>query len=610
MEELRLKGNSLFATNPAEAAEYYLKAVELYEGQKAGGPSFSLEEFTKSAGNALTCLYKLGETEQCAAVAQRILSINPSLAKAYGFYGRCLLEDPSIDVGVGSRAPSLALMSLCRGIYTLPSLSPVLGSSLDDAITRLMQDKLTTLNQFNQGTDGVRVAEVAYGRGVVAMQRLPAAVQVATLNTPFSVGSYEETNGHGCCIECSLPIDPSNTAAEEKEAPPKNVEKGVNTDGDEDEAEESNEPEETTGALLHGCPACDMVAYCSAECRDKHQSQHDQHECALLLRLKEMMAAMKEGKKPVPDEFFELAYHTITTIAAIKAERVGHDRVLNLTSHAQEVVQALHPIGQMMEALLSDVGNAAIIHQIIGILRCNALEVSDESGLGVGQALHFGENIVTFLNHSCIPNCSIDPVNQCIITSRVIEIGEELTIAYIPQLYWPTKLRRERLSEGFFFTCHCPRCTDGEKDPMERVLCMEVPGCRKGAASHHHALVQLQCSRVRAKAVSEVSTKDANDLEAMLKELEKHFFSFHYLCHEVRNCLSFVYAVLADEENCLKNCLQELLLWECVIPGGMPVKHMKLQNAMQCMQHLAKPPSDPPALYPFVNRLALLYEVE
>ena len=57
-----MKGNQCFAEDPAEAAQYYLQAVELYETQHGKDVSCTLDEFTKSAGNALTCLFKTGET--------------------------------------------------------------------------------------------------------------------------------------------------------------------------------------------------------------------------------------------------------------------------------------------------------------------------------------------------------------------------------------------------------------------------------------------------------------------------------------------------------------------------------------------------------------------
>lgn len=602
MEELRLKGNKCFAEDPAEAAQYYLQAVELYEAKHGKDASCTLDEFTKSAGNALTCLFKVGETEQCAAVATRVLTSNPILAKANAFYGRCALADPSLVVGKDGygTASAAALLFLCRAIYELPALEESARDSIEEALTRLMQEHMNVFNTFSASREhGVRIVPGKHGNGVEALRPLPPLIEVASLLTPFSVGVYEEFGGEGCCVECSRPLADVKPEEDERE-------------GERDDTEEASQEtmKATRGKKGHrNCAACAMVSYCSADCEAAHKAQHEKFECARLCRLKEMMAGLNARNADVPEQFYELAYHSITTIAGMRAQRVGHDRVLTLSAHVDEVIQSMHPIGPLMCDLFKGEEQQPLVYQVMGVLRCNALEVADASGLGVGQGLHIGQSFASYYNHSCTPNCAIDAVQHRIITTRTIQPGEELTIAYIPQLYWPTKLRQERLSEGYFFVCRCPRCEKGEKEAFEHALSMALPTARSDATKYYHGLVQVKCTAVRSRPVEDITQKDAEELSALLSELMRHLFPFHYLCHEVRNCLSFVYAVLGDTAHCLSSCLDELLMWECILPGALPVKQLKITNALQCVQELGPQTPCAAALFPHLTRLALLYDV-
>ncbi|KAG5509897.1 hypothetical protein JKF63_07542 [Porcisia hertigi] len=597
MEQLRLKGNACFGVNPAEAAEYYVRAVQLYEERRNTDPACTLDELTKNAGNALTCLFNLGETEACAALAMKVLAFNPILAKANAFYGRCALVDPSLDIrsaGCGT-ASAVALVHLCRAIYELPALEPGIRDNIDEALTRLIAERVSVTDAFAQSQEhSVRVVRGPYGLGIEAIRTLPPLVEVVNLLSPFSVGAFEGFAGKGCCVECSRPIELG-----EAEAP--------SEDGGNDH---DKERETKVGGSLT-CETCKMVVYCSTGCAALHQEQHVKFECARMTKLSEMMAGVDARKLDVPETFFEVAYHCITTLAGMKAKREGHDKVLGLSSHVDEVIQSLHPIGPLICDLFNGEEDITTLYTIIGVLRCNALEVTDPSGLGVAQALHVGKNIASYLNHSCTPNCAIDTVRHAIVTTRTIQIGEELNIAYIPQLYWPTSLRRERLSEGYYFVCHCPRCENSRKEPFELALSMELSTARKDATKHFHPIVQMTCATVRSRMLEDVSQKDADDLTRLLKELLTHLFPFHYLCHEVRNCLSFVHAVLGQTRECLCSCLDELLMWEGLLPGALPVKRMKIQNALVCAQGLGTEAKDCASpLFPHLSRFALVYDAD
>ncbi|KPI87554.1 hypothetical protein ABL78_3351 [Leptomonas seymouri] len=610
MEELRLKGNSCFAKEPAEALPYYMQAVELYESLRGKDASCTIDELTKSAGNALTCLFRLGKTEQCSALATRVLKHNPIFAKANAMCGRCALADPSLDLSTAGSgtANAIALRFLCRAIYELPALEVSVRENIEEALTRLIRERVTVSSAFMESNEpGLRIVSGKHGCGVEAIRTIPSHAEVASLQTPFSVGGYEEFGGKGCCVECSLSLKNIMTELQESDG---DVDHNAREDSDtnQEDAREREDKRSAEGGL-RTCPECDMVAYCSEECEVAHSKQHEEFECARMQRLKEMMNGINANEIDAPEQFYEIAYHCITTIAGIRSKREDYDSVSTLTAHADAVLKALHPIGPLIANLFRGEEQPPLLCHVIGVLRCNAIEVADASGLGVGKGLYLGMMCASYYNHSCAPNCAIDAVQRRIITTRTIQVGEELTIAYIPQLYWPTRLRQECLSEGFFFTCGCPRCAEGTKDAFENALCMALPTGRKDATAHYHPIVQVRCTAVRVRNTDDITVKDAEELNDLLTELMKHLFPFHYLCHEVRNCLSFVYAVLADDQQCLSSCLDELLLWECVLPGALPVKEFKISNALRCVQMLGPDAPCAAALYPHLASLALLYEV-
>ncbi|OEH79560.1 uncharacterized protein LOC34623874 [Cyclospora cayetanensis] len=73
-------------------------------------------------------------------------------------------------------------------------------------------------------------------------------------------------------------------------------------------------------------------------------------------------------------------------------------------------------------------------------------------------------------NHSCIPNCSVENIEDASITLRAerpIAEGDELTISYVP-LSLPQK-KRQALLDSYRFTCDCARCVqERQQDQHQR----------------------------------------------------------------------------------------------------------------------------------------------
>eukprot|EP00916_Digyalum_oweni_P009819 GHVL01016571.1.p1 GENE.GHVL01016571.1~~GHVL01016571.1.p1 ORF type:complete len:432 (+),score=91.25 GHVL01016571.1:51-1346(+) len=92
----------------------------------------------------------------------------------------------------------------------------------------------------------------------------------------------------------------------------------------------------------------------------------------------------------------------------------------------------------------------------------------------------------TILSHSCSPNCYTkiknynDEANIIIKTSKHINIGESLTISYIPlsTLTLPTLFRQFRMWSKQAFICQCDRC----RSKFDAMLPFKCPSCHSGLA--------------------------------------------------------------------------------------------------------------------------------
>jgi len=465
---------------------------------------------------------------------------------------------------------------LCRSIYQLPGLQATLTTSLDDTLAAMAREKeaLSAMTEVE-----VAVERGAIGNEVVAHSIISSGARIVDLHSPFSVGVYEEVKTD-CCIHCGMG---------------------------------------THGAAVHTCTSCCIAAYCSPECWEAHREQHT-IECRPLQKLSAVMENVDARMLDVPQRFYEVAFHCTTTIAAIRMKTPGYDLVRHLESHTAEVAQHMHPSVDIIHEIWEGAVDHQHIADVMGVIMCNAIEVVDDTtGRGISQGLHC-TTIASFFNHSCLPNCCINTSLGCIVTTRTIQPGEALTLSYIPQLYWPTLLRQELLRENFFFTCRCPRCqprTDGRAspvDPFEGCLTMKLPqSVQADPTAYYHSIVQVACTRVRSSDVADLSLELMRDTEKLLAEVLQHVYPFHYLCHELRNSLTFLYTALRRHEDCFLSCMEELLLWETIIPGALPIKQLKLINAIQCLEEMreeeAKVVVGRSVLGPYVHQLASLYDI-
>jgi hypothetical protein len=78
-----------------------------------------------------------------------------------------------------------------------------------------------------------------------------------------------------------------------------------------------------------------------------------------------------------------------------------------------------------------------------------------EFGASTQGAGIFLSDACTFVNHSCLPTCTVN--GQALLCLSEVKAGEEVTISYIPTELSLSE-RTDRLNIVYNFTCHCELC--------------------------------------------------------------------------------------------------------------------------------------------------------
>jgi len=126
---------------------------------------------------------------------------------------------------------------------------------------------------------------------------------------------------------------------------------------------------------------------------------------------------------------------------------------------------------------LSLFSGPADLIEIFCKITCNSFSICDDGQNGVAVGLY---PQLSFLNHSCAPNCVMifEKDKAFLRTITDIAADQELTVSYIDILKSRSK-RREELKERYFFDCCCSKCASFqvlsnnplEQEILERLRC-------------------------------------------------------------------------------------------------------------------------------------------
>jgi len=92
----------------------------------------------------------------------------------------------------------------------------------------------------------------------------------------------------------------------------------------------------------------------------------------------------------------------------------------------------------------------------ICLAHCNALELRNKNGEQFGAALF---NLGSLMNHSCVPNTTIETQGRelTVRATRHIAVNEAILHSYVDEKL--SVEERARKLEVYGFTCKCNKCT-------------------------------------------------------------------------------------------------------------------------------------------------------
>ena len=223
------------------------------------------------------------------------------------------------------------------------------------------------------------------------------------------------------------------------------------------------------------------------------------------------------------------------------------------------------------------------IHQVIGIMYINSVNMDMAPGHGLGTAFY-----PTFanINHSCISNTKTVklPNNQLEVRAVTrIKAGQEISTQYVTPDK-PTRVRRSMLYKKWFFLCDCTRCGDRSEcgSCLGALLC-PVPRCGGtvlpnnplqeqtdySCTSCYHQIEHSQAERILTTAERQIRTPSnkynlVEHMEHFLYTQSKVLHPHNYIMVTVKLKLGCMYGNCPGySEDNLSNPLLERKLQVC-----------------------------------------------
>eukprot|EP00118_Oscarella_pearsei_P009669 m.56400 g.56400 ORF g.56400 m.56400 type:complete len:432 (+) comp34594_c0_seq2:103-1398(+) len=203
---------------------------------------------------------------------------------------------------------------------------------------------------------------------------------------------------------------------------------------------------------LSRCSKCKVAFYCGRKCQQLAWSGH-KLECRRLCKI----------KPKVPTESVRFLARLLQQFKNLREQDLlkqlcCHANSLKSKKQQQVFFRVTQTLLEFMDPTLEV--DSYILADLYRKIVCNSFSIcnGEMQPIGVGLFLKF-----SLLNHCCHPNCVVTycgPQMQ-VRAVRQIEVGEEVTISYVP-VYQPIERRREALLEQYSFLCSCSGCESEE----------------------------------------------------------------------------------------------------------------------------------------------------
>lgn len=285
------------------------------------------------------------------------------------------------------------------------------------------------------------------------------------------------------------------------------------------------------------CRGCSQIAFCSKSCADKAWLEYHQFECGyldyiigdgstsrlkliLLVGLEKAIAAFKDSKSTSDTTHTSLAYEY----------KSKYDQVLSLVDHQDKIdgnsalKQCISAIGLTFLLVERNLINDDLDEKmIIGELLMKHMQQLQFNSIGIYKRLerklenlqsasHMSKNhcvndeekigsglypLTSLLNHSCNSNLIDEERGRRVSfrASRDINVGEEVSISYGPQLQtMPKSIRQKFLSTHYHFNCNCAVCQNDKNEIATSLKCCH---CEQSVVFDAEALVSkcTNCER-------------------------------------------------------------------------------------------------------------------
>ncbi|CAG8575051.1 9916_t:CDS:2, partial [Dentiscutata heterogama] len=246
------------------------------------------------------------------------------------------------------------------------------------------------------------------------------------------------------------------------------------------------------GGRLLCCSSCNVIHYCSEECKRKDRLYHE-YECKPFVRLKRTPPTsirlicrilIHRMNDPTSVSIILLMWLAILISSLqlsclsfssriLKTSKPSH--YLDRTMFKQEQIETFAQMSMVVRECISQDAllSASEMLDLFCRMTENSFSILD------GEMIAFGVGIypnASLLNHSCHPNCVVIFENSKLMVRCIEPINndQELVINYV-DLSLPVEERRKELRKQYFFSCNCESCeyykSKDNIDPRSALRC-------------------------------------------------------------------------------------------------------------------------------------------
>jgi len=230
-----------------------------------------------------------------------------------------------------------------------------------------------------------------------------------------------------------------------------------------------------TPATHQVCPNCNMVCYCSNNCRVAGTAEH-RLECLILMRSGTNRLSLSDHIRLIIRIWLRIRSEGVHRV-----ERAGnlskcwdyladHSRELEADAENKEILQnEYNEMGNILSKV--DMPSYEVFLNIYSKILVNSFSLRSDR---TSTPEHFGTGIylvASLLNHSCSPNCTV------VFQGRQLSIvaTKDIPAEYIPGVSFityvnsldDTKTRQQQLTTTWHFTCDCSLCADTKFDKQK-----------------------------------------------------------------------------------------------------------------------------------------------